>query len=53
MFADLADYYLRWYHDRPVGITPARRDELRRLQAVLYRCAEHLALLLLPHEMSG
>lgn len=44
MFADLADYYLRWYHDRPVGITPARRDELRRLQAVLYRCAEHLAL---------
>ena len=44
MYADLADYYLRWYHDRPVGITSARRDELRRLHAVLYRCAEHFAL---------
>ena len=44
MYADLADYYLRWYHDRPVGITTARRDELRRLHAILYRCAEHFAL---------
>ena len=44
MFSDLAPYYFRWYHDRPVGITPARRDELRRLHAVLYRCAEHFAL---------
>ena len=44
MFSDLAPYYFRWYHERPVGITPARRDELRRLHAVLYRCAEHFAL---------
>ena len=44
MFSDLAPYYLHWYHARPVGITPARRDELRRLHAVLYRCAEHFAL---------
>ena len=44
MYADLSDYYLRWYHDRPVGITPERRDELRRLHAVLYKCAEHFAL---------
>ncbi len=44
MYSDLADYYLRWYHDRPVGITSARRDELRRLHAVLYKCAEHFAL---------
>ena len=44
MYADLAGYYLRWYHDRPVGITTARREELRRLHAILYRCAEHFAL---------
>lgn len=44
MFSDLTDYYLRWYHDRPVGIPSQRRDELRRLHAVLYKCAEHLAL---------
>ena len=44
MFDDLAPYYLRWYHDRPVGITSKRRDELRRLHAILYRCAEHFAL---------
>ena len=44
MFSDLAPYYLRWFHDRPVGITSARRDELRRLHAILYRCVEHFAL---------
>ena len=44
MFDDLAGYYLRWYHDRPVGITSQRRDELRRLHGVLYRCAEYFAL---------
>jgi len=44
MFDDLASYYLRWYHDRPVGITSQRRDELRRLHTILYRCAEHFAL---------
>ena len=40
MYSDLADYYLRWYHERPVGITSARRDELRRLHAILYRCID-------------
>ena len=44
MFSDLAPYYLRWFHDRPVGITSARRDELRRLHSILYRCVEHFAL---------
>ena len=44
MFDDLASYYLRWYHDRPVGITSQRRDELRRLHGILYRCAEYFAL---------
>lgn len=43
MFADLIDYYLRWYHSKPVAITPGRRDELRRLHACLYKCAEHIA----------
>ena len=44
MFSDLSDYYLRWFHDRPVAITTPRREELRRLHAVLYKCAEHFAL---------
>lgn len=44
MYSDLSDYYLHWYHERPVGITSQRRDELRRLHAVLYKCAAHLAL---------
>ena len=30
MYRDLQDYYLHWYHPRPVGITPARQEELRR-----------------------
>ena len=44
MYSDLASYYLRWFHDRPVGITTARRDELRRLHRILYRAVEHFAL---------
>ena len=43
MFSDLSDYYLRWYHERPVAITAPRREELRRLHAVVYKCAEYLA----------
>ena len=41
MYKDLYNYYHRWYHGRPVAITTARREELRRLHRVLYRCAEH------------
>ena len=44
MITDLSDYYLRWYHDKPVAITTGRRDELREVHRVLYKCAEHLAL---------
>ena len=41
MYRDLADYYLRWYHTRPVGITGERREELRRLHRVLYTAVCH------------
>ena len=44
MITNLTDYYLRWYHDRPVAITSSRRAELRELHRVLYKCAEHLVL---------
>ena len=43
MYRDLADYYLRWYHDRPIGISPDRRDELRRLHRILLRACKHFA----------
>ena len=42
MYSDLATYYHRWYHSRPVLITPERRDELRRLHSVLLKCARHI-----------
>ena len=44
MIRELTDYYLRWYHDRPMAITSPRREELSRLHGIIYKCAEHLAL---------
>lgn len=41
MYSDLASYYNRWYHDRPVLIGAGRREELRTLHAVLLKCAHH------------
>ena len=38
-----AAYYGRWYHDRPMVITSARRDELRRLHRILYKCIAYIA----------
>ena len=38
MYSDLAAYYHRWYHQRPVALTSARRQELERLHRVLYAC---------------
>lgn len=43
MYSDLSDYYLRWYHERPVAVTPERRDELRRLHRCILACARHFA----------
>lgn len=37
-YSDLQDYYLRWYHSRPIAVTPERRDELRRLHRCLMTC---------------
>ena len=42
MITNLSDYYLRWYHDRPVAITSARREELREIHRIIYKCAVHL-----------
>ena len=41
MFSDLAGYYHRWYHERPIAVTPERRDELRRLHRCLMACINH------------
>ena len=41
MYSDLASYYYRWYHPRPVLITQQRCDELRRLHAILLKCCHH------------
>ncbi|MBO4742508.1 MAG: hypothetical protein J5533_02630 [Bacteroidales bacterium] len=41
MYPDLAPYYHRWYHERPVIITDSRAQELRRLHGILLKCAKH------------
>jgi len=43
LFADKTAYYHQWYHDRPMLITSERRDELRRMQALLYKCIVYMA----------
>jgi hypothetical protein len=43
LFADKTNYYHQWYHDRPMLITSERRDELRRMQALLYKCIVYMA----------
>ena len=43
LYADKTAYYHRWYHARPMLITSERRDELRRMQALLYKCLAYMA----------
>ena len=43
LFAEKTDYYHHWYHARPMLITSERRDELRRMQALLYKCIVYMA----------
>ncbi|WP_033148289.1 hypothetical protein [Prevotella sp. P6B1] len=44
LFADKTAYYHQWYHARPMLITSERRDELRRMQALLYKCIAYMAV---------
>ncbi|MBR5906282.1 MAG: hypothetical protein IKZ51_07500 [Bacteroidales bacterium] len=41
MYSDLSDYYLHWYHERPMAVTQQRRDELRRVHRCLMACINH------------
>ena len=43
LFSDKTDYYHHWYHARPMLITSERRDELRCMQALLYKCIVYMA----------
>ena len=43
LFADKTDYYHHWYHAKPMLITSERRDELRRMQSLLYKCIVYMA----------
>ena len=43
LFADKTEYYHHWYHAKPMLITSERRDELRRMQALLYKCIVYMA----------
>lgn len=43
LFADKTEYYHQWYHAKPMLITSERREELRRMQALLYKCIVYMA----------
>ena len=43
LFADKIEYYHRWYHAKPMLITSERRNELRRMHALLYKCIAYMA----------
>lgn len=43
LFADKTDYYHHWYHAKPMLITSERRDELHRMQSLLYKCIVYMA----------
>ena len=43
LFADKTDYYHRWYHSKPMLITSERRNELRRMHTLLYKCIVYMA----------
>ena len=43
LFAEKTDYFHHWYHAKPMLITSERRDELRRMQALLYKCIVYMA----------
>lgn len=43
LYSEKENYYHRWYHERPIIITPERTEELRRLHGILYKCIEFMA----------
>ncbi len=44
LYKDSEEYYHRWYHERPVIITPSRTEELRELHRILYKCIDFMSL---------
>ena len=43
LYGDQESYYHRWYHEKPMVITPERNAELRRMHSILYKCIEYMA----------
>ena len=43
LYGERTSYYHRWYHERPIIISPERTEELRRLHRILYKCIEFMA----------
>ena len=43
LYHDREDYYHRWYHERPIIITPERTAEIREMHRILYKCIEYMA----------
>ena len=43
LYGDQESYYHRWYHEKPMVITPERNEELREMHRVLYKCVDYMA----------
>ena len=43
LYCGREDYYHRWYHERPIIITPERTAEIREMHRILYKCVEYMA----------
>lgn len=43
LHGEKAPYYLRWYHAKPMAITSGRRNELRELHRIVYKCISFVA----------
>ena len=43
LHGDRAPYFLRWYHANPMAITSNRRDELKKLHRIMYKCISFMA----------
>ena len=43
LYGEQESYYHRWYHEKPMVITPERNEELREMHRVLYKCVEYMA----------
>lgn len=43
LHGESAPYFLRWYHAKPMALTSERRNELKELHRIMYKCISFMA----------